>query len=112
MRLRNLKRKGLTDNTAQLLADMLQERESLAFEVLTILMSAKKECNTSADKIKLANAMSQVMNSVHGLYKPAPILLAQQTNNLSSVTININPTLDGNKLESKPKTIRSLQDTE
>ena len=65
-RLRELKKKGLTDANSKLLTDMLTEKDSFAMDTLMWLQSMKKECNNVGEKTNIARVLNDVCKLVHG----------------------------------------------
>ena len=110
-RLRELKKKGLTDENSKVLAAMMTEKESFGFDILMYLQSIKKECSNAGQKTNVARAMNDLMKSIHGpAERESQINI--QTNDTNNVQINIIPLKNANhKLDTEPETVSSVPDS-
>ena len=66
LRLFQLKKKGLNDDTYKALVAMMEEPESWALDNLLYLNSIKPTCNNPNQKILLAQAINQLYKLHHG----------------------------------------------
>ena len=110
-RLRELKKKGLTDENYKILAAMMVEKESFGLDLLIYLQSIKKECNNPGQKTNVARAMNDLMKNIHGpAERESQINI--QANTTGNVQINIIPLKNAtHKLETEPETVSSIRDS-
>lgn len=85
-RLRELKRKGLTDETVKKLTDIMEDPECSVLDIRFFLDSIKgDEKITASERIKLANAYIKLHQSLFGTIVKMDARIDQRT-----VTYNIN----------------------
>ena len=65
-RLRELKKKGLSDDNYKQLAAMMSEKESFALDILMFLQGIKKDCDGASQKTNLGRALTDLMKAPHG----------------------------------------------
>ena len=65
-RLRSLKKKGLTNDDAKHIADMLTDPEYFAGDVLKWLHDIKDDCSSSGEKVALANSLIKLQRVHYG----------------------------------------------
>lgn len=65
-RLRELKKKGLTDETAKSVANMLTDPEYYAGDVLMWLVKEKDNCESTGQTVALANTLISLGRMHHG----------------------------------------------
>jgi hypothetical protein len=65
-RLRELKKKGLSDENYKQLVAMMTEKKSFALDVLMFLQGTKKDCDSAGQKTNVARALTDLMKATHG----------------------------------------------
>ena len=65
-RLRELKKKGLTDEAAKRISEIFEEPEMSALDIFLYLEQIKKDCNTPYQKIQLSEKFIQLHKAHHG----------------------------------------------
>ena len=65
-RLRNLRQKGLTDESSKLLYDMMTDPAISALDIQMFLQTLKKDVKYDKDKIALSTSMIQLRKVIHG----------------------------------------------
>ena len=65
-KLRDMKHKGITDETVQKLHDMMISSEAASFEVLKYLLTMQAQAKTIAEKEKVTRLMNEWQKTRHG----------------------------------------------
>ena len=113
-RLRELKKKGLTDANSKLLTDMITDKNSFTMDTLMWLQSMKKECNTIGEKTNVAKVLNDVCKIIHANDSNTLNLIQNNIKNEQfNIQINILPPKENDKdrLATKRQTEESDRNT-
>ena len=88
-RLRELKKKGLTDATAKILKNIMFDSDMSALEILVRIQGMAKEAKTPKEQGIMNKLLLDWHKMHHGSKDNASVLALQQNNVFSEVTINI-----------------------
>ncbi|MBT3406548.1 hypothetical protein HN419_05275 [Candidatus Woesearchaeota archaeon] len=65
-RLRELRKKGLTDEVSNKIVSLIDDKDCFAIEILMLIEEIRPKCYSADMKIKLANILIQLLKIHHG----------------------------------------------